>query len=142
MFTNNMIYRFYAYNAYYYMFNDQDLVNEGVLAGVNSTMQATIYSDPVYGMDSVTKLANWFIAAEEGSNSTTYADIRDKFTLTDAEMTKIIGNNSMIGQISNEISLTILTDKNLNLRGEFDFTLLTQTQWAQGSILSNANFTF
>ena len=38
MFTNNMIYRFYAYNAYFYMFNDRELVNEAVLAGVNATM--------------------------------------------------------------------------------------------------------
>ena len=57
-------------------------------------------------------------------------------------MAKIVGPSSMIAQISAQIQNTILDDPTLDLRGKFDFTLLTQTQWAQGSILSNANFTF
>ena len=39
MFTNNMIYRFYAYQGYYYMFNDQTLVNTAVLAGLSTDLQ-------------------------------------------------------------------------------------------------------
>ena len=33
MYTSNMIFRFYAYNAFYYMFNDESLVFKGVLVG-------------------------------------------------------------------------------------------------------------
>lgn len=56
MLTNNMIYRFYAYNAYYYMFDDAALVNTGVLAAFDAAKQTQIYEDPNYGMNTVTKL--------------------------------------------------------------------------------------
>ena len=84
MFTNDMIYRFYAYNAYYYMFNDQDLVNTAVLAAFDSDKQTLIYHDPNYGMDSVTKLTTWFVAGQEGKTSETYVAIMTKFEMTDA----------------------------------------------------------
>ena len=89
MFTNNMIYRFYAYNAYYYMFNDQTLVNQGVLAAFPAASQTLIYQDPNYGMDSVTKLANWFIASQEGPTSPTYLAIMAKFESLGMDEAKI-----------------------------------------------------
>jgi hypothetical protein len=36
MFTSNMLTRYYAYNAYGYIFNNQALVNEGVLNGMTT----------------------------------------------------------------------------------------------------------
>ena len=143
MFTNNMIYRFYAYNAYYYMFNDQTLVNQGVLAAFPAASQTLIYQDPNYGMDSVTKLANWFIASQEGPTSSAYLAIMAKFEslgMNEAKMQQIVGPASMIAMISNQISNTMLTDPTLDLRGVFDMVQLAQTQWAQGSILSSPRF--
>ena len=69
----------FVYNAYYYVFNEQTQVNQGVLAGFDAASQPLIYQDPTYGMDSVTKLANWFIAAAEGPTSPTYIAIVAKF---------------------------------------------------------------
>lgn len=55
--------------------------------------------------------------------------IMEKFTITEAEMQQIVGPQSMIAMISNQISNTMLTDPELDLRGVFDMTALAQTQW-------------
>ena len=117
MFNDDMIYTFYAYNAYYYMFYDEAMVKEGVLnlKVVNATMQDKIYKDPVFGMDSTSKLTNWFIAKIEGNSSSTYSDIMTKFGLNDDQMNQIIGNRTIIGQVMNQIQNTILTDPDLAL---------------------------
>ena len=39
-------------------------------------------------------------------------------------MQQIVGPNSMMATVANQISNTMLTDKTLNLRGVWDFTLL------------------
>jgi len=59
MFTSNMMPRYYAYNAFEYIFNDVNLVFAGVLAGLPADQQIIIYTDPVVGMDTVDKLSLW-----------------------------------------------------------------------------------
>lgn len=51
--------RYYAYNAFEYIFNDVNLVFSGVLAGLPTDQQIIIYTDPVVGMDTVDKLSLW-----------------------------------------------------------------------------------
>lgn len=82
------------------MFNDEILVTQGVLLGLDYKVQTDVYRDPHYGMDSVVKLTNWFIASNEGSESIYYSTLSDYFGLTDDQMKVIVGPDSMIAMIS------------------------------------------
>jgi len=73
--TSNFLTRFYAYNGFYFVFNDLDLTREGVLAGLDPTTQNIVYSDPFYGMDSVSKLTYWFAANIEGEGGEMWTKI-------------------------------------------------------------------
>jgi len=59
MFTGNMMELYYAFNAYQSLFDDQTLVNQGVLAGLSAADQTTVYTDAKFGMNSVSKLTTW-----------------------------------------------------------------------------------
>jgi len=69
MFTSNMLSRFYAYNAYEYLFNDQTLVNQGVLASLSAADQTAVYTNEKFGMNTVEKLTFWVYANEGGDTS-------------------------------------------------------------------------
>jgi len=76
----------------------------------------------------VTKLANWFIAAEGGPTSPTYLAIMAKFEslgMNDAKMQQILGPTSMIAMITNQISNTLLSDTDLHLNGDLNNVQLT-----------------
>jgi hypothetical protein len=45
MFSSNMVYRYYAYNAYNYIFYDYQMVQQGVLADLSSVDQSIVYED-------------------------------------------------------------------------------------------------
>jgi hypothetical protein len=49
--------RFFAFNAFYFGFNDKAMVMKNVLSGIASAED--IYSDSVYGLDSISKLYHW-----------------------------------------------------------------------------------
>jgi len=40
-----MVYRYYAYNAYYYIFYDYVMVQQGVLADLSPADQIIVYND-------------------------------------------------------------------------------------------------
>ena len=61
---SRLLHTLYAYNAYYYAFNDSSIVDQGVLKNFSPSNRADIYSDKRYGMDSTRKLINWVIAAD------------------------------------------------------------------------------
>jgi hypothetical protein len=73
--TSNFLTRFYAYNGFYFVFNDLALTREGVLAGLDTATQNIVYSDPFYGMDSVSKLTYWFAANIEGEGGEMWTKI-------------------------------------------------------------------
>ena len=54
MLDQDLLTRYYAYNAFFYFFNDTDLVEHGVFGQKNSSIapsdQTTIYDDTTYGM--------------------------------------------------------------------------------------------
>ena len=53
LFNSNLLNRFYAYNALYYMFNDQALVNNYVLRGLDTDLQNTLYTNSEFGLSTV-----------------------------------------------------------------------------------------
>lgn len=61
-----MLQTFYAYQAYYYLFNDTSLVKVGVLPNsyFTPTEQDEIYFNSKFGMDSVSKLITWVVATD------------------------------------------------------------------------------
>ena len=67
MFDQDLITRYYAYNAFFYFFYDQNLLTPGVF-GDNTTIganqQSDIYKDRYFGMDSQFKLCNWVAASD------------------------------------------------------------------------------
>ena len=55
--TNELKPRFYAYHAYFFMFNDEDFVYDNVLHGIKKAN--LIYSDPLYGLNNISGLYWW-----------------------------------------------------------------------------------
>jgi hypothetical protein len=111
MFTNDMIYRFYAYQGYNYLFDDQTAVNTAVLSGLSSDLQTQIYTDGIYGMNSVGGLVWWFKACEFGKTSDQWTTLATKFALDEDAMEKIVGSKSMISMIYMNIHNTILSEE-------------------------------
>jgi hypothetical protein len=64
--------RQYANNAFQFLFNNQALVNLGVLASFNATEQTIIYTDTKFGMNSIDGLLWWVLAAQNGASSVQY----------------------------------------------------------------------
>lgn len=69
MFKSQMLTRYYAYNAYEFIFKDPQLVYTGVLASLSSADQQAVYSDAEFGMDSTDKLTFWVYASQNGPTS-------------------------------------------------------------------------
>ena len=67
MLEEDILTRFYAYNAYFYFFYDTDLVEKGFF-GTNSTIepnqQTAIYNNDLFGLDDQWKLCYWVVAAD------------------------------------------------------------------------------
>lgn len=85
MFTSNMLYRYYSYNAFYYMFNDYSLVRAGVLGDLSDADAATVYNDDLYGMSNITPLTYW-VFANQGIG-TSYADIQTYYAALGINLT-------------------------------------------------------
>ena len=65
MFEEDILTRFYAYNAFFYFFNDTNLVEVGFFGpDINPSDQTAIYKDDHFGMDSQYKLCFWVVAAD------------------------------------------------------------------------------
>ncbi len=90
MFTSGLLTRYYAYNAYYYIFNTPSLVYTGVLAGLSPADQVTVYTDPKCGMDSFLKLTFWIAANLNGASSTSYTDLQTYFATKGVILTEQI----------------------------------------------------
>ena len=64
MLDSEMVTRYYTYNAYNWFFYDDNLVAEGVLAGLNPSDVPTVYSDPFLGMNTIPTLLHWVETAK------------------------------------------------------------------------------
>jgi hypothetical protein len=69
--------RFFAFQAYYYGFNDKNIVMNSVLVGIPNAEQ--IYSDENFGFDSFTKLYYWMKALLDGQGSASYNQLMAYF---------------------------------------------------------------
>jgi hypothetical protein len=49
--SSDPYYRYFAKNIFYLAYNDLDMLKSGVLAGLSSSDQSTLYKDPKFGMD-------------------------------------------------------------------------------------------
>jgi hypothetical protein len=75
MFKSQMLTRYYAYNAFQWIFNDVSLVNTGVLASLPAAQQTQVYSDPEFGMDTTDKLTYWVLASQGGDQSLAWKEL-------------------------------------------------------------------
>ena len=102
MFTSNMEYRYYAYNAYNYIFNDYAMVQAGVIPMLSAADQDLVYNDSQYGMNSIQKLMYWVGAWYGGVGSIPWNLLINHFatvgvTLTDTDMEDMVGEISILG---------------------------------------------
>jgi len=67
--NSDYVERLYAYNALSYFFNDYADVQAYVLPTLTPADQNTVYTDPNYGMNSVTGLSKWCKAADVTSGT-------------------------------------------------------------------------
>lgn len=96
------------------MFNNQDLVINSFLNGVDQANAKAIYTDATLGMDSVTKLFYWFLACssdKDPSAITAYNAIVANFQakgidLTADKMKKLVGPQSPFKMIYTTLSIT------------------------------------
>jgi hypothetical protein len=111
MFNSNMLARFYAYNAYEYLFIDETLVLEGVLAGMPPAQANTVYNEPNLGMNSVEKLTFWVEANIGGSSSYAWNFIVTYYAKEGIDMTpymdQICGKQSILQMIVSNQATTV-----------------------------------
>ena len=69
MFSSNMEFIFYSYNAFNYVFYDYPLIQAGMLANLSTADQAIVYYDSQYGMDTVEKIIYWVNGRYGGQDS-------------------------------------------------------------------------
>ena len=136
-----MLSRFYSYNAFEYLFQDESLVKTGVLAGLSAADQTTVYSDPKFGMDSVEKLTFWVYANEQGDQSQAWKTLvtyygNQGIDLTTA-MYQIVGSQSILQMIVQNQLAVVFTYPAFDQRGSIDEFYLIQQQWGQNSLLNN-----
>ena len=147
MFTSNMEFRFYSYNAFNYIFYDYPLIQAGVLANFSTADQVIVYYDSQYGMDTVQKLIYWVGAWYGGQGSVPWTLLINHFgtlgvTITDTDMENIVGSVSILGQICLNIQVTIPNDPDLGQHGtSINTFFLEQIQWGSAKVLGNPQIT-
>lgn len=118
MFTSNLLDRYYAYNAFVYMFNDADLVYAGVLASLIPAQQVLVYTDPILGLNEVGKLSVWVLANENGVGSIEWNYIVNYYSAKGIDMSsaiyQIIGPSSILQMIISEQRAAILVETSYN----------------------------
>jgi len=119
--------RLVALNAFYYMFNDKDLVMSGVLAGLKNAED--IYKDENFGMDSHVKLYYWVKAASGGQEAPEYQSVQAHFGLTDEQMYQIVGPTSMLNMVLNMVTHNLMKQYKLHFIRDVDPQLFIE-QWA------------
>jgi hypothetical protein len=142
MYTSNMLSRYYAYNAYEYLFDTPALVYQGVLAGLSTADQQTVYYDSKFGMDSVEKLTFWVYANEGGDTSKAWSLLVNYYSGKGIDLStamyQICGPKSIIQFVVQEQQQVLLTYPDFEQKVSLDELEMTQLQWGQNSVLGNA----
>ena len=76
-----LVSRQYANNALQFLFSNQALVIQGVLASFNSTEQTIIYTDTKFGMNTIDGLLWWVLAAQNGNSSLEYQSLVEYYVI-------------------------------------------------------------
>ena len=115
MYESDILSNLYAYQAYFYLFNDCQQVNQGVLPDFSPEQQDAIYGDYKYGMDTVYKLMIWVIASDgtkdekADAKSTLLAHFSEQ-GMTEDKLNAIVGTGSMLSMIIAPIRYNIVHD--------------------------------
>jgi len=146
MWTSNLLNRYYAYNAETFLFNDFTLVSQGVLAGLPSDQQATVYYDPLFGMNDANKLNFWVAVTIAGPTSAEYKALKDYYTsigvgMTDTVMNQITGKNSMLNFVVVNLMSVVLSTTVWGQKVAISDFQMNQIQWGQSTFLSNSTVT-
>jgi hypothetical protein len=139
--VNQLFERLCAFNAYYFLFYEKELVMNSVLYGLSAPDAEKVYSDEFYGMDSVPKLYIWVQANLMESGSDPYNQIIRYYKSIGItlDMNPIVGKQSMINMIVKTVHDNIAHEFDLLPTRRVDREGLFEMQWANNSVLSNPN---
>lgn len=105
MYGANIVNSYYTVNAFYFTFQDFNLVKSAVIPSLSSADQLLVYNDSVYGMSDSSTLTTWVLANLNGSDSIEYKALikyfRKKGVELEALMPNIVGPMSMMGFMNN-----------------------------------------
>ena len=68
--------KFYAYNALNFYFNDEEDVKSFVLTNLYADDKTKVYSDPEYGLSTITGLTRWSAAAVSTTKTALYNEAK------------------------------------------------------------------
>jgi len=144
MYGANIVNSYYTVNAFYFTFQDFNLVKSAVIPSLSSADQLLVYNDSVYGMSDSSTLTTWVLANLNGSDSIEYKALikyfRKKGVELEALMPNIVGPMSMMGFMNNAQRQTII---NTYSHGDHvDDTDLVAIQWGTGGFLNNPDTNF
>jgi hypothetical protein len=151
MYSADLLFRFYGYNAYTYMFNNRDDVNAYVFAGVidDVSQQDILYQDEEFGLGSINGLYYWSAASNQNSMGTPTATTTEYMALvshfgalgidlTPTIMKDLCGPNSMLLYIQSTIYQGIRADPALfQSSGDIDFDQIIQAQWGFSGVINS-----
>ena len=115
MLESDILSRMYAYQALYYLFNDEDQVRTSVLRDFDSSQQDTIYGHWKYGMNTVDSLLIWVIACDGKTEEKSAAkefllEYFEEQGMTQDKLDQIVNTGSMLSMIIAPIRYSILHD--------------------------------
>ena len=117
MFDQDLVTRYYAYNAFFFFFQDWQNLEPGVFGNetIAPSDQTKIYEDETYGMNSQFKLCYWVRAADPDNiyrmEDAKFLQIYFKtksVNITNEAMDNIVGPKSSLRMIINYLRETIL----------------------------------
>jgi len=105
MYGANIVNSYYTVNAFYFTFNDYNLVKSSVFPSLSTAQQDLVYYDPSYGMSNPSTLTTWVLANLNGSDSAEYKLLVDYFKTKGVDleplMPNIVGPMSMMAFMNN-----------------------------------------
>ena len=131
----NLVPYVFSMNIYYAATQNKDIVMGSILLGIPNPDE--IINDKEMGISSIESLTKWILALQGGSNSKSYAELKNHFKLNDDQMQQIIGPNSFIK------ALYSATQVSYALRYEWkkfwDNTTMFAIQWASQNITNDSS---
>lgn len=145
-FVDEFFFKTVAYQAYHYIFKNQNTVVNSVLRFMDPANATVIYTDEYFGMDAPSKLYYWVAAMQGKKGSQMYNLLQTYFTesksinLTDANMTQIFAPQNMLSQMlaaTKSLSYKLFQNDSSNV---FSNDVLWQREWANKTVFADPRY--